>query len=76
MTAPITAGIASFALVVAILAFLKGGQSGESYLREKWIALRQRRRLRGAQTMSDTLRARQATLRENQELSERRKRGS
>jgi hypothetical protein len=76
VTASISAILATFALVVALFAFLKGGQSGELYLRKKWIALRHRRRLRRAHTLSDTLLARQAALREKQELSDLRRRDS
>lgn len=67
--------ISALALVVAVLGFLKGGRSGEVYIREKLIALRQWRRGRRIRSLSDALRHVQATKREAQELYDRRKYG-
>ena len=67
--------VAILALVVSLLAFLKGGKSGEDYIYEKRVALRQWWRRRQSHSLSALILDRQARRRESQELYERRKRG-
>jgi hypothetical protein len=66
--------VSAVSLAISLLGFLKGGKSGELWVFEKSLALRQWRRRRAAHTGPDMLRDHQATRREAQDLFERRQR--